>query len=682
MACWKRLQGARTKNHRTRKKLDSESKASAESDAATLVAFVRAARTGRDDLVEPSKPMWRATWMHDIDRPTQKRRDPQPTKETFPWAPLALAELADSGWLDTEDAGPQLANLAVWMVDDHQTLRRSGNTGYATLGLAAAANWARGAEHERAAKLSCATDRSLARLLSWQAGHDLAIEGLSGAQEEPHISGGVQMTADDPEQRLDYAGFVLGALLEWRSGRCVPSRRHWKPWSTHRAPSSPIRLTWTTPRWRCCSWRPSRPTTRRLQSWTNARKHIRQASTGSAAVVAMAAGAADRAGRLGGRRVQGAAGPVALGSDRRRHVRACRRGPGRVGFRGHARRELGRRLLRPSGLGPGLHGARARARDRLVRVAPVLLAADCRGDPRSGRAEPGREGTTGAKTSSCCGTSEPPRPLPVGAEQGCCWMLPSGSWRPRPAASGTCGCDAVATNFELHTLLAAAPVRPPWASRDPTPKSSPGLRGSGPRQLLQKSESMWALYAHGAYADLLADRRVPMEQWIWNESIPAEIPEHGDTRVIVAGPPVVHPRVGDRADLPGVGGNGRDRRRAERGGSGGVPEFARPGLAGRVSRGRRGKAAGMRGSGPKAPQKQRPRIPAELPRSPRETRLCESVPQPLVVLDPVVRLRANPQPHPPVEREHRHLDSRGPQSVVAAPTPPPRSQPSRSEPQG
>ena len=211
-----RIEGARTKNHRTRRTLgDPEAKASAVSDAAAWAALVHAAVEGRDDLVEASKPVWRATWMHDVDRPTKKRRDPLPTKETFPWAPLALAQLANSGWLDTQDAGPQLAALGVWMIDDHQTLRRSGNTAYAAVGLAVAATWARSVDHEHAAKLSCATDRSLARLLSWQAGHPLAIEALTGAPEQPHISGGVQTAADDPLQRVDYAGYVLGALLEW-----------------------------------------------------------------------------------------------------------------------------------------------------------------------------------------------------------------------------------------------------------------------------------------------------------------------------------------------------------------------------------------------------------------------------------------------------------------------------------
>lgn len=215
-----RLIGARTQNHRTRQGLsDPSSTASSSSDSAALAAILAAARAGREDLVEVGKPMWRATWMHDIERPTRNRRDPKPTKETFPWAPLALADLAGSGWLDTEDAGPQLVGLAVWMIDDHQTLRRAGNTAYAAVGLAAAARWAREAGHEQASKLQCATDRSLARLLSWQAGHPLAIDELAGAPEQPHISGGVQASADQTEQRVDYAGFVLVGLLEWSNGR-------------------------------------------------------------------------------------------------------------------------------------------------------------------------------------------------------------------------------------------------------------------------------------------------------------------------------------------------------------------------------------------------------------------------------------------------------------------------------
>lgn len=95
--------------------------------------------------------------------------------------------------------------------------------------------------------------------------------------------------------------------------------------------------------------------------------------------------------------------------------------------------------------------------------------------------------------------------------------------------------DGVATNFELHTLLIAA-LAEPLELEPPDSEIVACLRGHGPRQLLQKSHSAWALYTHAAYADLLQDRRIGMDRWIWNESIPAEIPELDGTRVIVAGP--------------------------------------------------------------------------------------------------------------------------------------------------
>ncbi len=94
--------------------------------------------------------------------------------------------------------------------------------------------------------------------------------------------------------------------------------------------------------------------------------------------------------------------------------------------------------------------------------------------------------------------------------------------------------DAVATNFELHTLLAHA-LAEPLGMDPPDPEIVACLQGRGPRQLLKPSHSAWALYAPAAYADLLAGRKVPHERWVWNESIPAEIPQVDGARVLVAG---------------------------------------------------------------------------------------------------------------------------------------------------
>lgn len=191
----------------------------ASADAASLAALVRAGRDDRPDLAEPALALARATWAHDVDKPRKKRRDPPATQDVFPWAGLALRDLAASGWLDTEDAGPNLGELAVWMIDDHQTLRRSGNTGYAASAIAASAGWAASAEDDRAPKLRCVSDRMVARLLSLQVGHPLASDAAAGVPPSPQVTGALVAGATDPRIRVDYAAYVLVALLEWRGSR-------------------------------------------------------------------------------------------------------------------------------------------------------------------------------------------------------------------------------------------------------------------------------------------------------------------------------------------------------------------------------------------------------------------------------------------------------------------------------
>lgn len=94
--------------------------------------------------------------------------------------------------------------------------------------------------------------------------------------------------------------------------------------------------------------------------------------------------------------------------------------------------------------------------------------------------------------------------------------------------------DTVATNFELHTLVHDALA----SALDEDPPDAgivACLQGRGPRHLVQKSSSRWALYGPGAMPALVAGRKAEMADWVWNESIPAEIPVHDGIRTLIAG---------------------------------------------------------------------------------------------------------------------------------------------------
>lgn len=212
------LQRARRPDHRIRAHFELDGRyptdgaATAEADATTLLALVAAAMGDRPDLQQPALALWRATWLHGFERPHKAYRDPPETKALFPWLPLALGELARSEWLDAEDAGPQLMELATWMVDDHQMLRRAGNTAYAQLGIAEAVRWGQQVGHPQTPRLACVLDRGLERLLTLQVGHPHASSALDEVPEGRVYRGGVAHSDDDHRLRLDHTALLPLAL--------------------------------------------------------------------------------------------------------------------------------------------------------------------------------------------------------------------------------------------------------------------------------------------------------------------------------------------------------------------------------------------------------------------------------------------------------------------------------------
>jgi hypothetical protein len=95
--------------------------------------------------------------------------------------------------------------------------------------------------------------------------------------------------------------------------------------------------------------------------------------------------------------------------------------------------------------------------------------------------------------------------------------------------------DGVASNFELHTLLAAA-LAPPLGHAPPGRLVLDCLAGRGPQSSNAPSEGFWNLYIwHAAAVPPGALRSAPHDLWIWNEGKPADIPRFENRRVVLAG---------------------------------------------------------------------------------------------------------------------------------------------------
>jgi hypothetical protein len=95
--------------------------------------------------------------------------------------------------------------------------------------------------------------------------------------------------------------------------------------------------------------------------------------------------------------------------------------------------------------------------------------------------------------------------------------------------------DGVPINFALHTLLAAALADA--LGHEPPPAEVLGcLRGQGPGSCRVPSRGTWNLYTWKAAARPPEQLEgMPLEDWVWNEGRPADVPRFEGTRLVLAG---------------------------------------------------------------------------------------------------------------------------------------------------
>ena len=97
----------------------------------------------------------------------------------------------------------------------------------------------------------------------------------------------------------------------------------------------------------------------------------------------------------------------------------------------------------------------------------------------------------------------------------------------------------VPDNFTLHTLLAAV-LPPDLVAAAPSSALVAHLRGEAPLERDARGRGSFALYtskAIGPGGRLRAE--VPLEDWVWNEGIPADVPRLDGVPVLVVGPATI-----------------------------------------------------------------------------------------------------------------------------------------------
>jgi hypothetical protein len=97
--------------------------------------------------------------------------------------------------------------------------------------------------------------------------------------------------------------------------------------------------------------------------------------------------------------------------------------------------------------------------------------------------------------------------------------------------------DGVATNFDLHALVADALMdRGIAGTRNPRDVIAV-IRGESDKESQQGVAGSWNLYTYRAAAhDLAAGAEVPNEHWVWGEGHPRDVPLVEGMRTLVIGP--------------------------------------------------------------------------------------------------------------------------------------------------
>lgn len=184
----------------------AEGEPSSYSDGEALLALVKAAKyLGKKDLLPTIMATAAAGKRINIEEALAQNADSDVTKGYYQWSSMAFYELATSDFPGVSSYGDAVLQLADWVIDVHDILTRTRNTGYAYEGIIHAYALAK-QRHDsvRQAKYGCVIDLGLEHIMSWQVGGPLANRYTAGASpSDVQARGGVQNAAFEPALRVD-----------------------------------------------------------------------------------------------------------------------------------------------------------------------------------------------------------------------------------------------------------------------------------------------------------------------------------------------------------------------------------------------------------------------------------------------------------------------------------------------
>jgi len=175
----------------------------------------------KDQILESAEAMYK-NYVFDA---LKVDHDSNATKGFYQWSSMAFYEIYTSGWEGVEKYAEYAIDLAYWMIDVHDTLRRRRNTGYAYEGLASAWELAR-LTHNRAAmkKIGAVIDMALIKLISWQVEGPIPNDYLrANRTRDAKAIGGVLNSRQRPFLRIDVTQHQSHAIILAR--RYIYSKR-------------------------------------------------------------------------------------------------------------------------------------------------------------------------------------------------------------------------------------------------------------------------------------------------------------------------------------------------------------------------------------------------------------------------------------------------------------------------
>ena len=183
-------------------------------DGEALLALAKAARqSGFSQLKPLVLESAAAMYQMHIREALKKDADSPVTKGFYQWGSMSFFEIYQAKWTDYQLYGRYIVELAYWMIDVHQTLKKPRNTAYAYEGLSCAFAVARMEKNEQAVqKIAHVIDEGMGKLISWQKGSPYEVEFLKRAMD-PNILGAVMNGEQDPVLRIDVTQHQLHAMI-------------------------------------------------------------------------------------------------------------------------------------------------------------------------------------------------------------------------------------------------------------------------------------------------------------------------------------------------------------------------------------------------------------------------------------------------------------------------------------